>query len=99
RLKPGDYARTVSKIQAIWKTFMPDNPFEYSFLDQQYDTLYKTDQTIGKVFSVFTFLSITVACLGLLGLAIYSAAPARSGSERCWALRRKTWLPCYQKTF
>jgi len=73
RLKPGDYARTVSKIQAIWKTFMPDNPFEYSFLDQQYDTLYKTDQTIGKVFSVFTFLSITVACLGLLGLAIYTA--------------------------
>jgi putative ABC transport system permease protein len=72
RLKPGDYARAVSKIQAVWKTFMPDNPFEYSFLDQQYDALYKTDQTIGKVFSVFTFLSIAVACLGLLGLAIYT---------------------------
>jgi len=72
RLKPGDYARAVSKIQGIWKTFMPDNPVEYSFLDQQYDALYKTDQTIGKVFTVFTVLSITVACLGLLGLAIYT---------------------------
>jgi putative ABC transport system permease protein len=73
RLKPGDYSKAVNKIQAIWKTFMPDNPFEYSFLDQQYDALYKTDQTIGKVFTVFTFLSITVACLGLLGLAMYTA--------------------------
>ncbi len=73
RLKPGDYAKAVTKIQSIWKSFMPDNPFEYSFLDEQYDALYKTDQTIGKVFTVFTFLSITVACLGLLGLAMYTA--------------------------
>ncbi|HZY36725.1 MAG TPA: ABC transporter permease [Mucilaginibacter sp.] len=73
RLKPGDYSKAVAKVQAVWKTFMPDNPFEYSFLDQQYDALYKTDQTIGKVFTVFTFLSITVACLGLLGLAMYTA--------------------------
>jgi putative ABC transport system permease protein len=73
RLKPGDYTKALTKIQAIWKTFMPDNPFEYQFLDQQYDELYKTDQTIGKVFSVFTFLSITVACLGLLGLAMHTA--------------------------
>ena len=73
RLKPGDYGKAVSKIQAIWKTYMPDNPFGYTFLDQQYDALYKTDQTIGKVFTVFTFLSITVASLGLLGLAMYTA--------------------------
>ncbi len=52
---------------------MPDNPFEYSFLDQEFDALYQTDQTVGKVFSVFTFLSLTVACLGLLGLAMYTA--------------------------
>jgi putative ABC transport system permease protein len=52
---------------------MPDNPFEYSFLDEEFDALYRTDQTIGKVFTVFTFLSITVACLGLLGLAMYTA--------------------------
>lgn len=73
RLQPGDYSKAVAKIQAAWKTFMPDNPFEYNFLDQQYDELYKTDQTMGKVFSVFTGLSIVVACLGLLGLAMYTA--------------------------
>jgi putative ABC transport system permease protein len=73
RIRPGDYSKTIGSIQTIWKKFMPDNPFEYSFLDAQYDSLYKTDQTVGKVFSVFTILSITVACLGLLGLAMYTA--------------------------
>lgn len=73
RIKPGDYSKAISSIQTKWKEFMPDNPFEYTFLDAEYDSLYKTDQTVGKVFSVFTFLSITVACLGLLGLAMYTA--------------------------
>ena len=52
---------------------MPDTPFEYTFLDAEFDSLYRADVTIGQVFSVFTFLSLTVACLGLLGLAIYTA--------------------------
>jgi len=73
RIKPGDYSKAIAGIQSKWKEFMPDNPFEYTFLDAQYDSLYKTDRTIGKVFSVFTFLSLAVACLGLLGLAMYTA--------------------------
>ena len=73
RIKPGDYIKAIGSIQSKWKQFMPDNPFEYNFLDAEYDSLYKTDQTIGKVFSVFTALSLTVACLGLLGLAMYTA--------------------------
>ena len=73
RIKAGDYNKAVSSIQNKWKSFIPASPFEYSFLDEQYDSLYRTDQIISKVFSVFTFLSITVACLGLLGLAMYTA--------------------------
>ncbi len=73
RIKPGDYNKTINGIQNKWKAFMPDNPFEYSFMDEEFDALYRTDQTIGKVFSVFTFLSLSVACLGLLGLAMYTA--------------------------
>jgi putative ABC transport system permease protein len=73
RVKPGDYEHTINLLQSKWKQFLPDNPFEYSFLDAEFDSLYRTEQTIGKVFSVFTFLSLTVACLGLLGLAIYTA--------------------------
>jgi len=73
RIKPGDYNKAINRIQTKWKSFMPDNPFEYSFLDQEFNALYSSDQTVGKVFSVFTFLSLTVACLGLLGLAMYTA--------------------------
>jgi len=73
RIKPGDYNKAISNIQSKWKSFMPDNPFEYSFLDQEFDALYSSDKTVGKVFSVFTFLSLTVACLGLLGLAMFTA--------------------------
>jgi putative ABC transport system permease protein len=73
RIKSGDYNKTVGSIQNKWKAFMPNNPFEYSFMDEEFDALYRTDQTVGKVFSVFTCLSITVACLGLLGLAMFTA--------------------------
>jgi len=73
RIKPGDYAKTISAMTAAWKKFRPDNPFEYSFLDENFDILYRTDQTMGKVFGLFALLSITVACLGLLGLAMYTA--------------------------
>jgi len=73
RIKAGDYNKVINSIQSKWKQFMPDNPLEYSFMDAEYDALYRTDQTIGKVFTVFTFLSLSVACLGLLGLAIYTA--------------------------
>ena len=73
RIKPGDPARSIAAIQSIWKGFSPDVPFGYSFLDTEYDSLYKADATIGKVFGAFTMLSLAVACLGLLGLALYTA--------------------------
>ncbi|HEX8020958.1 ABC transporter permease [Mucilaginibacter sp.] len=57
----------------MWKTFLPEYPFDYNFLDQQYDELYKTDQTMGKVFSAFTLLLVIVACMGLFGLAMHTA--------------------------
>jgi len=73
RIKPGNYSETINAIQHAWKDVAPDMPFEYSFMDAQFDALYRADQTIGKVFSVFTGLSLAVACLGLLGLAMFTA--------------------------
>lgn len=73
RIRAGDPAKAIAGIQRIWRGFTPDNPLDYSFLDAQYDSLYKTDITIGKVFGVFTLLSLLVACLGLMGLALYTA--------------------------
>jgi len=73
KIRPGDYRTAINIIQNKWKEFAPNTPFDYSFMDTEFDALYKADQTMGKVFSVFTFLSLSVACLGLLGLAIYTA--------------------------
>jgi len=73
RIKPGNYNKAIEAIQHEWKAIAPDLPIQYSFMDAQFDALYRADQTIGKVFSVFTFLSLTVASLGLLGLAMFTA--------------------------
>ncbi len=73
RIRPGNYAETITAIQSKWKQFAPLLPFDYSFMDAEFDALYRSDQTMGKVLSVFTALSVAVACLGLLGLAMFTA--------------------------
>ena len=73
RIKAGDYAAAIESIERKWKEFAPTTPFDYSFMDAEFDKLYKSDQVMGKVFTVFTAQSVIVACLGLLGLAIYTA--------------------------
>jgi putative ABC transport system permease protein len=73
RIKPGNYSTTLGAIQNKWKQFAPELPFDYSFMDTEFDSLYRSDQTISKVLTTFTVLSIIVACLGLLGLAIFTA--------------------------
>ena len=73
RVKDENIRSTVAKIQAKWKKFAPDAPFDYSFLDEDLNAMYKSDVRMGSVFSVFTLLSIFVGCLGLFGLAMYTA--------------------------
>lgn len=68
---PNDYLR---RLETVWKSFAPATPFDYSFLDDDFDALYRSEQRTGKVFGVFTFLSIFIACLGLFGLSVYMAA-------------------------
>jgi len=73
RIKPGNYDKAINNITHEWKAIAPNLPIEYTFMDAAFDRLYHADQTIGKVFTVFTCLSLTVACLGLLGLAMFTA--------------------------
>jgi putative ABC transport system permease protein len=73
RIKPGNIDQTLNQLQNKWKAFLPDVPFDYSFLDSEFDALYRADQQMGALFTVFTSLSIFVACLGLFGLAAYTA--------------------------
>ncbi len=73
KIKPGNVPETISLIKnTTWK-FSSGLTFEYSFLDDAFNELYKSEMLMGKLFSVFAFLAIFIACLGLLGLASYTA--------------------------
>ncbi len=65
---------TITQLENKWKNFAPAVPFEYSFLDKNFEALYNSEQRLGTVFGIFTCLSIIVACLGLFGLSVYTAA-------------------------
>jgi putative ABC transport system permease protein len=66
-------AKAIAATARLWNQYNPGFPFEYSFMDEQYDSLYKSDQRTGILFSIFTVITIVISCLGLLGLATYTA--------------------------
>ncbi|MEK7256791.1 MAG: FtsX-like permease family protein, partial [Bacteroidota bacterium] len=63
----------IAHVKAVWERFLPELPFDYQFLDAQYDQLYEAEQRQGKIFVGFALLAILVACLGLFGLARFVA--------------------------
>jgi len=63
----------LANIEKIWNEVQTDQPFEYTFLDQEFQEQYHNDETRGQIFTVFAALTMTLACLGLLGLASYTA--------------------------
>jgi putative ABC transport system permease protein len=73
RIRPENVPETLGFIEKTIKKFAPDFPFEYSFLDEDIDNLYKTEQRIGNLVRYGTFLAIFIACLGLFGLASFTA--------------------------
>jgi putative ABC transport system permease protein len=73
KLEPGNPATTLTQIGSKWKSYNAEQPFEYTFLNADLNALYITDQRMGSLLFIFTSLSIFVACLGLLGLVIYTA--------------------------
>lgn len=72
RLDENDIPATVARVQQRWNELVPHLPFDYSFLDADFDRQYKADQQLGKVVGIFTGLSIFIGCLGLLGLASFA---------------------------
>ncbi|MEP1032839.1 ABC transporter permease [Ekhidna sp.] len=64
---------TIDFLENKWVEFAPGQPFEYSFLDQRFNDMYESEQKLGNIFGVFAFLAIFIACLGLYGLAAFTA--------------------------
>lgn len=61
----------LAHLKATWQKFLPEYPFEYRFLDEQYGQLYEAEQRQGRVFITFALLAILIACLGLFGLTAF----------------------------
>ena len=63
---------TIATIEKTWKEFLPEVPFEYNFLNENYDDLYKAETELSLLIRVFSMLAVFIACLGLFGLISYS---------------------------
>jgi len=68
-----DYKRLLSQIGAIWQKDLPSVPFEYSFLDDDVQKQYETEIVLSQIINSFTLIAILISCLGLFGLAAFSA--------------------------
>jgi len=72
RVRSENIAATVQAVETLWQEFAPQQPFEFSFLDQDFDAQYRAEQRTGKIFGLFAALAIFIACLGQFGLASYT---------------------------
>jgi putative ABC transport system permease protein len=73
KIKPNRIPEVLQFLEKRWELLQPAFPFEYSFLDEAFDKQYSFEKKLSQIFSYFTFLAILIACLGLFGLASFTA--------------------------
>jgi predicted permease len=73
RVKMDDVSRSIGHMEKVWKEFAPGYPFSFRFLDEALDELYRSEQRIETIFRYFALLAIFISCLGLFGLASFTA--------------------------
>ncbi|MCI0692122.1 ABC transporter permease [candidate division KSB1 bacterium] len=73
RIRPQNIPNTLNDIKLQWKKYDPVTPFDFSFVDQNFAQQYRAEQKMGSALGYFTFLAILIACLGIFGLASFSA--------------------------
>lgn len=72
KLNAATITPAIKSVETAWKKIFPDMAFQYTFLDQDFDSQYAADQTRGKIFTAFSVLTIIITCLGLLGLVAFT---------------------------
>ena len=72
RIRPNSIHKSLSLIENTWKTFYPDQSFNYTFLDDKLNASYHAEKRMGELFKYFSFLAIFIACLGLYGLTAFT---------------------------
>ena len=73
KIQPHQEAKAIGAIQKIWNEQFPNLPFDYSFLDENFNNLYKSEQRTANLFNTFTIVAIMISCLGLFGLTTFTA--------------------------
>lgn len=73
KIAPGSASAAMQRLQQAWETVRPNVPFEASFVDAELDAQYRAEQRLGQLIGLFSGLAIVIACLGLFGLAAYTA--------------------------
>ncbi len=73
RLARQEVTETIEHLRSVWSKFAPNYPLDYYFLDDDFARLHQADQQLGRVFQAFAWLAIGIACLGLFGLAAFTA--------------------------
>ncbi|MDH4270916.1 MAG: ABC transporter permease, partial [Candidatus Aminicenantes bacterium] len=72
RIRPGDVPQTIALLKRDFESVSKSQPWDFSFLDDEFNALYRKEERTGQIFGAFAFLTIFIACLGLLGLAAFA---------------------------
>ena len=73
RIAGNQIGNTITNITKTWKELLPDYPLKYRFYDQWFDAMYRKEDRLANTIDLFALLAISISCLGILGLAIYSS--------------------------
>lgn len=73
KVRPGGISGALGHLEKVWKTFHPQLPFEYAFLDENIGRLYRREERTAAVVRTFSLIAILIACLGLFSLAAHTA--------------------------
>jgi putative ABC transport system permease protein len=71
--RTGDYQKLLASIEALWKKYVPGEPFSYTFMDEAVQRQYQAEVSLSHIINAFTLMAILISCLGLFGLAAFSA--------------------------
>ena len=72
KVRSNDMHKTITELESLWNDIVPQRPFNFVFLDQTFNEHYTSDIRFGRLFGIFALIAIFIACLGLLGLTVYS---------------------------
>jgi putative ABC transport system permease protein len=72
KVKAGNVQSAINTLRDTWHKYLPETPFEFTFLDEKFDQLYRSEQQQGSLFTIFSCIAIFIACLGLFGLSAFT---------------------------